>query len=568
LGLAGHSPYRQVIPIARPTKQQVAQLKLDAVLAEQAWLRAQESCRTFIERWVKIEDRDAPGLVVPFSLWPAQRDALQAFLDHRLVIVLKARQLGLSWLALAYAVWRMVFTPGYAVKALSKKEDPDAKELVRRVVFILGHLPSWMVRPRKGCDPRFAGPTWEATTLSVTIYHRGGEPSTFQSLSAAPDSGRSMTGNLLIIDEWAFQEWAGEIWASTFPTVNRPTGGQVIGLSTMKRGTLFDELSQAAEAGQNDFHEVFLSRWADPRRDQAWFEATKRNLPNTWRSEYPETPEEARSVGVGAFFEEWQEAIHVKDEHWEPPNDPSWPIIGVYDPGYNQACFKWYTISPGVDGFPRGWARCFREYYPKNTIDPDQAREILRLSCYGDGKKQRIWLPRVREWLDLPGTPFKFARVLADTSAWSPSRGTGRSTAEVFASFGLVMAQADKNLENGWRRLHEWLKPIPVPGYEETGVLSSMLTFTRDCHATRRTYPACEASESNPGDISKKTPHDPQDCDRYFVMSRPAPSEIKPDPLDALRKQFPEYSPSFQFAARWIGQDDESKQITADELGM
>lgn len=545
--------------------------KLDEFIAITEELDRREcrrSCRKFIKRHVKIEDLDSPGIVMPFRLWLGQLKALRAFLRKRLIVVLKARQLGLTWLTLAYAAWRLIFTPGYRVVAISANED-KAKELIRRMVFILEHLPPHIIRRRKGCDPRYTGPVYDDMSLSVTIYHRKGEPSIFQGLPATPGAGRMFTANLLLIDEWAEQQFARDIWTGAYPIVNRPTGGQVIGLSTMVVGTLFDEICRGAEEGTNDFHEVFLDRWTDPRRDQEWFEKTKRAFPNSWRSEYPASPEEARSVQKGAFFEEWQEEIHVPVDHWEPPNDPRWPIIGVYDPGYNQACFKWYTVSPGVDGFPRGWVRCFREYYPKNTIDSVQAQEILRLSCYGDGKRQKIWLPKRGMEIEVPGTPFKFRTILMDSSAETPSRGTGKSTAAVFRDYGIHMIAADKrDVENGWRRLHEWLAPRPYPGREDTGVSTAYLTFTKDCGASRRTYPACVQSKSNPGDISADTPHDPQDCDRYLVMYQPKPSDYTPDPLEDLVKQLPAWTPGYHACRQEILRGDTSREVGLEDLGM
>jgi hypothetical protein len=93
------------------------------------------------------------------------------------------------------------------------------------------------------------------------------------------------------------------------------------------------------------------------------------------------------------------------------------------------------------------------------------------------------------------------------------------------------MAQATKSLENGWRRLHEWLEPYDGPDGKKT----ALLTFTGDCANTIRTYPSCEESESNPEDISKKSEHHPQDVDRYFVMSRPEPAK---EPKKKLQGQY------------------------------
>jgi hypothetical protein len=458
--------------------------QLYSMLQERERRLSSKDCQHFIENYVQIEDRDVPGLAISFSLWPKQIETLLTFLAARLAIALKARQLGLTWLALAYAVWQMIFSPGYSVVALSKTED-DAKELARRVAFILRHLPGWI-------------PKWDATTMTVTVYHVG-EPSTFRSMTAAADSGRSFTASLVILDEWAFQQWARDIWSAAYPTVNRPTGGQVIGLSTGKRGTLFEEVWDAAVKGLNGFVAVFLPWRSDPRRTDEWYEQTKKAMPNSYRSEYPTNPADAFTVGQGAFFEEWDESVHVVG-HWDPPKD--WVIIGGYDAGFaSNACFKWYAVSPDH------WARCFKEYYPHRVTDPEQAKEIKRLSVYSDG------------------TPFSFDYITADTDAWTPSRDSGKSTAETFADYGIDMSQATKDLENGWRRLHEWLEPFTGAD----GQLTALLTFSTDCQNSRRTYPSCECSKTNPEDIARDSEHHCQDVDRYFVMSRPEPGRPIPE---------------------------------------
>ena len=183
---------------------------------------AKRDIEYYTENFVHIEDRDSVELAILFKLWEGQKKALADFHNERLNIVLKARQLGLTWLALAYSSHEMIFNSGYQVVALSKKDD-DAKELVRRLVFILRYMPDWLIREDNKDNINWKGLKWTSTTSSVTIIHPGKEPSVFNSFSAAPDSGRSFTANLVIIDEWAFQQWAREIWTAAYPTINRPT---------------------------------------------------------------------------------------------------------------------------------------------------------------------------------------------------------------------------------------------------------------------------------------------------------------------------------------------------------
>lgn len=561
-----------------PPEEKVKLAEAAAEVEMRKCRRLKTGCLYFIQNYVHIEDKDIlldpdnPGVARKFILWADQAKTLLLFLTKRLIIILKARQLGLTWLALAYAVWRMLFFPGYTVNALSKKENPDAKELVRRIRFILEHLPPWMARERGPDVPKdYPGVVWETSVLKVVIHHpdrvaKDGTrtkqpPSTFQSFSAAPDSGRSFTANLVILDEWAFQPYAEEIWDSAYPTINRPTGGQVIGLSTGKKGTFFEKVWLMAKTGLNRFVTVFLPWWADPRRDQAWYEDTKANMPNTYRREYPATEEDAFAVGEGAFFPEWRPEVHICAEHFEPPK--GWPIIGGYDPGFaSRACFKWYTVTP------EGWLIGFREYYPTQTTDMDQYREIKRRSKYADG------------------TPMRFEYVVADTDAWTKSRDTGVSTAERFGNpypdsdsntdsylaeqaehrefgyVGLPMIKASKDLENGWRRLHEWLKPIQGPD----GRLTAKLTFTKDCANTIRTYPACEQSKTNPEDISRDSEHHPQDVDRYVVMSRPEPAEPEDTALKELERRFGKDSPEYQIWSNYLKEQSDDGGIDPSEL--
>lgn len=361
------------------------QKKLD-LKAEKEIRKCKGSCARFIRKWGYIEDKDAalgpeaPGVVIKFFLWPLQLVALAAILANRLLIILKARQLGLTWLVLSYAAWRMLFFPGYTVAGVSKSET-ESKELVRRMTVILKALPPWMARERTPENKKdllgFSGPVWESTTLVVTIFHQGGAKSVFHAHTSAPGSGRSFTENLVILDEWAHQQWAEEIWAGIFPTVNRPTGGQVIGLSSNKRGSFFEAICEKPDDYM--FVRIFLPWRTDPRRTQEWHDNTKKAMPGSWRQEYPATAEEALSAGEGTAFPEFTEAIHV----CKPFKIPEWwRRWRGNDPGYaDPFYFCWYAVSE------EGQVYIYREY-TRTEKDPrvtysDQARQVINMSVMG-----------------------------------------------------------------------------------------------------------------------------------------------------------------------------------------
>lgn len=483
------------------------------ILVEKALRTCRSDCEYFISKFVKIEDKDnamseeGGGIVVPFKLWDGQKHALKVFLENRLVAVLKARQLGLSWLALAYALWRLLFFPGYTVLTVSKKED-DAFELIRRVKFMLENLPSWLAMEKKKGPLGYGGMQWEYTKAAITIHHPGEplSPSSIKAVTSSPDAARSFTSNLIILDEWAFHPDALSIWEAAYPTINRPTGGQVLGISTMELGSLFSEIWEQAEKGENDFYALFLGWNTDPRRTEAWYEQTKRNL-KSWRKEYPATPEDARSAGVEAAFGEWDTKLHVPfSTTWYPPD--SWKIIRAYDGGWRRACCKWYAVSP------EGWAVCYREYYPEFTTDPIQAQTIIEMSKRPDGSSETI------------------AYTIADSALWAKQTNSGESTAEVFAKNGVHMVPTpDKDRINGWKRLHQWLEPVQYGPNNET---IAWLRYTDACKHTKRVMPAIQSDKHKPDDINTDHPDDHLlDCDRYFVMSRPIP---RPDE-DTIRKR-------------------------------
>lgn len=446
--------------------------------------RSKVDCEYFIEQNVFIEDRDAKSLAVPFLLWEGQKHTLKAFQDERLNIVLKARQLGLTWLTLAYAIWCMIYNPGYMVVALSKKDD-DAKELVRRVAFICRHLPDM--------------PKVYATTGQVTIKHPNGEDSVFKSFTAAPDSGRSFTANLVIIDEWAFQQWAREIWDAAYPTINRPTGGKLIGLSTIARGSLFEDIWTASTNGDNTFHRTFLGWNTDPRRTKEWYEQTRKDLGDSVLAEYPETEEEAFLIPGGAYFTEYKQSIHIKPVDLPIQNSRYYVAL---DYGRDMLAAGLFEIDK------YGYARMKGEVCKSGLLVSDAATELRKLTA---GKS--------------------IYSYLAPKDMWNLSNQTGKSNAEVFQANGIYLSQVNPgSREQGAYMLAEHLKPMTAKD-EQTGAefMTALLTFDEGIRETTRCIQNIQKDKNKPNEYSN-TPHElthAVDMCCYFVAGRPRPIVVE-----------------------------------------
>ena len=95
----------------------------------------------FVDTYVQI--RHPTRGVIPFHLWDWQADLIDTIHREAKVIALKSRQLGVSEIAVAYALWLQRFHPGKTVLFLSKN-DEDAKELLRRVKLAYTHLPPFL----------------------------------------------------------------------------------------------------------------------------------------------------------------------------------------------------------------------------------------------------------------------------------------------------------------------------------------------------------------------------------------------------------------------------------------
>ena len=72
------------------------------------WLTYSLDPAAFVRDCVFIYDATGQDWI-RFELWPAQAETLAAMAGSRKLVILKARQLGISWLCLSYALWLMVF---------------------------------------------------------------------------------------------------------------------------------------------------------------------------------------------------------------------------------------------------------------------------------------------------------------------------------------------------------------------------------------------------------------------------------------------------------------------------
>jgi hypothetical protein len=214
----------------------------------------------FFNKYAKI-DHPVKGLV-PFKTYPFQDDCVKDFQEHRYNIILKSRQLGLSTLSAAYAVWLAVFYKNKNVLVIATKLAV-AMNFIKKVKTVLRNMPKWLLLPE----------IVENNKQSVTFSNG----SVIKAIPTSNDAGRSEALSLLIVDEAAFVRNFDEVYTGLYSTLS--TGGSAIILSTPNGvGNQYHKLYSEAEAGLNEYNPIVLPWHVHPERDQEWFDNESKNL--------------------------------------------------------------------------------------------------------------------------------------------------------------------------------------------------------------------------------------------------------------------------------------------------
>ena len=187
----------------------------------------------------------------PFAMWPEQLALLRTVAGSPKVAVLKARQLGITWLVLAYALWLMLFRRGSTVMLFSRS-DVEAKELLRRLRQMHWHLPEWMQAQTGAPD----------NDHELTFTR---QDSRAKSFPTTKHSGRSFTATLVVIDEADFIQYLSQLLNAAEPAAE--AGGQLVLISTSdkeKPNSPFKQIWKAGQAGKNRYAAAFLPWSARP----------------------------------------------------------------------------------------------------------------------------------------------------------------------------------------------------------------------------------------------------------------------------------------------------------------
>jgi len=373
--------------------------------------RYRDDVAAFIHERIVIDDAqdigDGQG-TMPFHLWDAQKDLLEAVLSERLLFILKARQLGISWLVCAYALHLCLYRPSRVVLLFSIGQD-EANEMMRRITVMYERLPQEL----KAELP--------SVTKSNTEEIAWANGSQIQSLPARKSAGSGYTASLVILDEFAKNENAAALYTAVKPTIDG--GGKLIILSTANgTANLFYDMCQRAISGAGRFAFRFLPWHVRPGRTQEWYNATAADAVDAslMKQEYPATPDEAfEATDVDTFLPSITLWDACRDDDLSPL-DAHTPCVLALDGAESNDTFASVIVS-------------------KHPSDPN-----------------RLAVRYVRPYVPLPGVPLDFDSIEADIRALVQSYAVQQIAYDPF-----LLGQMIRRLTTGAHPIRTVCEPFP-----------------------------------------------------------------------------------------------------------
>lgn len=234
--------------------------------------------------WTKFVKIHAPEETadVPMELWPHLVDFFHILESHRLIVLLKARRIGLSWLMAARDLHTALYKGNVTIPIISQGEK-EAWDQIERMDFIHQHLPD-PLKPPRGNDSK-------EELIYPTVN------SVIRAMPSTKKAGRSMAGTRILFDEADHHEYFKTAYSAVKPLID-DAGGQMIVASTSNPENMqsyFKELYRKAPG--NGFHPVFYPYTVRPGRDEGWWEQRKAESLDVFEfeKEYPPSAERALS---------------------------------------------------------------------------------------------------------------------------------------------------------------------------------------------------------------------------------------------------------------------------------
>jgi len=208
----------------------------------------------FCQKYIKIVSLDE-GLV-PFDVYPFQKEILGTIHNNRFTICKLPRQSGKTTTIISYILHYVLFNEQMRVAILANKAA-TARDILSRLQLAYENLPKWL---QQGVM------SWNKGSLDL----ENGSKIVASSTSSSAVRGGSY--NMIFLDEFAFvpHNVAEDFFSSVYPTISSGKNTKVVIVSTPNGMNLFYKLWSDAESGKNSYNPIDV-HWSEiPGRDEKW----------------------------------------------------------------------------------------------------------------------------------------------------------------------------------------------------------------------------------------------------------------------------------------------------------
>ena len=208
----------------------------------------------FCQKYIKIVSLDE-GLV-PFDVYPFQKEILGTIHNNRFTICKLPRQSGKTTTIISYILHYVLFNEQMRVAILANKAA-TARDILSRLQLAYENLPKWM---QQGVM------SWNKGSLDLENGSR------IVASSTSSSAVRGGSYNMIFLDEFAFvpHNVAEDFFSSVYPTISSGQSTKVVIVSTPNGMNLFYKLWSDAESGKNTYQPIEV-HWSEiPGRDEKW----------------------------------------------------------------------------------------------------------------------------------------------------------------------------------------------------------------------------------------------------------------------------------------------------------
>lgn len=237
--------------------------------------------------------------------WRWQRFAGELILNERRMVILKGRQIGVTWLYLAVDVAETILFPGTTSLIYRQRED-EAIDNARRWWVLFQSLPAWwrdgitVEAPTRGIEPGREG---------IKLRFPSGLIGRVVPMTSAAASGHGRTVRRVLMDEAAHIEKLDDIRKAVEPAAGRSK----IGYISTANGRSNPETGEGNEfhrlwvtADSTGFARLFLPYDVHPARDKDWYvnspDVTSLK-PHQRQEQYPANEHEAFALTNRVWFD-------------------------------------------------------------------------------------------------------------------------------------------------------------------------------------------------------------------------------------------------------------------------